>query len=336
MFFRRRCRKDRSSSFLSAAKDFEKPGLVGCVGKDSGLALLEEIRNDNLGPTETTDIRVGAGAMAGSDDEFSGTEGVPESTGHFNIFDDMPFAATHVCIALGTMGPTMQSEGYTLYFASGPANGLDGPTAIQHSQQVDAPSTVPVVTTSGGLPAPATFMQLIPLDQPVGPLSIDDTWLGAVFPHADWAEEMGIADARNPGVWDKAKLARYDSNRATTPYFNQFEWDGYERISISPVYNNRRPVLRAIRAVPKTHNFELSVDVESTGAAGGTVSSTPGVIQCRSDCDDQFNVFGDVVLEATPNASSRFVGWQNCDLAIGPFCYVTMEDDRQVTAEFGP
>lgn len=78
--------------------------------------------------------------------------------------------------------------------------------------------------------------------------------------------------------------------------------------------------------------FALSVDKPGIGA--GTVTSSPGGIDCGSTCSTSYDYGTVVTLTASPALGSLFVGWNGCDAASGATCAVTIGAARSVSANF--
>jgi uncharacterized repeat protein (TIGR01451 family) len=80
--------------------------------------------------------------------------------------------------------------------------------------------------------------------------------------------------------------------------------------------------------------FRLDVTIHG----GGTVSSTPGGIDCSATCSADFDAGTDVTLTATPNAIHTFAGWSpSCTQGADPTtCTVTMDAAKTVTVTFDP
>jgi streptogramin lyase len=58
----------------------------------------------------------------------------------------------------------------------------------------------------------------------------------------------------------------------------------------------------------------IPLKVTHEGAGGGTIQSSPAGITCTSgECEHKFTEGAEVTLTASPNASSQFVAWKNCD-----------------------
>jgi hypothetical protein len=72
------------------------------------------------------------------------------------------------------------------------------------------------------------------------------------------------------------------------------------------------------------------------GIGAGTVTSSPGGINCGPNCSAAYNLGTIVVLTATPTGVSIFNGWTGCDTATGASCTVTMSKAKTVTAAFLP
>jgi hypothetical protein len=83
-----------------------------------------------------------------------------------------------------------------------------------------------------------------------------------------------------------------------------------------------------------TSTQNLSVDVTS-GAADGTIVSSPAGIDCGATCSAAFATGSSVALTATPNAGHAFLGWASgCTSSSATTCNVTMDSDVIVTASF--
>jgi len=72
------------------------------------------------------------------------------------------------------------------------------------------------------------------------------------------------------------------------------------------------------------------------GLGSGTVTSSPGGIDCGPTCAATYNLNTVVTLTATPDTLSLFTGWTGCDSTNGNQCTVTMNRAKAVSAGFGP
>jgi len=77
--------------------------------------------------------------------------------------------------------------------------------------------------------------------------------------------------------------------------------------------------------------FTLTVSKNS----GGTVKSSPGGINCGSDCSQSYSSGTTVTLTATANKNFTFQGWSGACSGTGT-CTVTMNANTSVTATFSP
>ena len=73
--------------------------------------------------------------------------------------------------------------------------------------------------------------------------------------------------------------------------------------------------------------------VSKSGDGTGTVTSVPSGIDCGAICAHSFERGTAVVLEAQPEAASRFAGWSG-DCSGRGVCRVTLQRDTSVTARF--
>jgi uncharacterized repeat protein (TIGR02543 family) len=81
--------------------------------------------------------------------------------------------------------------------------------------------------------------------------------------------------------------------------------------------------------------YRLSVNKSGNGR--GTVTSDPEGISCGSPCENRSADFLDgtqVTLTAAPSGISRFEGWQGACSGSQATCEVTMDGDKEVTAQF--
>ncbi len=81
--------------------------------------------------------------------------------------------------------------------------------------------------------------------------------------------------------------------------------------------------------------FGLIVNVSKAGAGSGTVTSTPGGINCGANCSAFFAGDSTPTLTATPNAGSVFTGWSGSCSGTGT-CNLSMNGQKNVTATFAP
>ena len=77
--------------------------------------------------------------------------------------------------------------------------------------------------------------------------------------------------------------------------------------------------------------YALSVGLSGSGT--GSVTSTPGGINCGSTCSASFSSGATVTLSAAPAAGSTFQGWSGACSDTG-VCTVTLSYNQSVTASF--
>lgn len=83
----------------------------------------------------------------------------------------------------------------------------------------------------------------------------------------------------------------------------------------------------SVTFVPITHTLKVSKKGK------GDVSSFPSGIACGSDCDETYSHGARVILIAIPRSGQQFDGWSG-DCSGTGFCVVTMDQDRDVRANF--
>ena len=78
-----------------------------------------------------------------------------------------------------------------------------------------------------------------------------------------------------------------------------------------------------------------TLTVALSGGGSGTVSSSPGGINCPTVCSASFTSGTPVTLTATPNTGSTFASWSSNCQAAGQVCTVSaLTSDLTVTATF--
>ncbi len=89
-------------------------------------------------------------------------------------------------------------------------------------------------------------------------------------------------------------------------------------------------------ACATTAQSMLNLTATKSGTGSGTVSSSPGGINCGSDCTEAFLSGSVVTLTAAPSAGSRFDGWSGGGCAgTGP-CMLSGNASLKVIATFNP
>src|SRR5262249_1225037 len=83
---------------------------------------------------------------------------------------------------------------------------------------------------------------------------------------------------------------------------------------------------------PPQPSYALSVGKAGTGS--GTVSSSPGGINCGSTCSASFAAGTVVSLTASPASGSTFAGWSGGGCSSTGGCTVAMSIAQSVTATF--
>ena len=88
----------------------------------------------------------------------------------------------------------------------------------------------------------------------------------------------------------------------------------------------------SVQWLPEPTSYAVNVDVSGNGI--GTVESNLPGIACGMECSADFMVNANIILTATPAAGSTFVGWSGCANISGNQCYLAMQSDINIAAEF--
>jgi hypothetical protein len=137
------------------------------------------------------------------------------------------------------------------------------------------------------------------------------------------------------GVGTDQALANCCAGAVSAAYYLDPETGGWLRwfperpdISNLAMLNNLQGVIALGSA-----GFSLAVDKFGEG----TISSSPGGIDCGSDCTDQAATFPSgtsVVLTPAADPGSTFFNWSGCDSVSGDSCTVLIDGDKTVFATF--
>ena len=90
----------------------------------------------------------------------------------------------------------------------------------------------------------------------------------------------------------------------------------------------------ALKTVTATFAPTFSITVTPAGSGTGTVTSSPGAINCGATCTDTFAQNAVVTLTASPTAGSVFAGWSLGSCPGTGTCVVTVSAAVSVTATF--
>jgi hypothetical protein len=95
--------------------------------------------------------------------------------------------------------------------------------------------------------------------------------------------------------------------------------------------------MSAARTVTATFSPTFVLTVVRAGMGMGVVQSSPGGIDCGTDCSEPYRSGTSVTLTATPIGGSTFVGWSGSGCSGTGACTVSVSAARTVTATFnGP
>jgi len=94
------------------------------------------------------------------------------------------------------------------------------------------------------------------------------------------------------------------------------------------------PPFSCVNSVCVISAYNLTTSLTTSTSATGTITSTPGGINCGATCSAPFNAGTVVTLTATPGSSyASFVAWGGACSGTG-ICAVTMDSVKSVTAQF--
>jgi len=100
-------------------------------------------------------------------------------------------------------------------------------------------------------------------------------------------------------------------------------------------YNQKTGGILGFLRVRSANEFSLTVNKAGTGTGKVVTASSPGGIDCGSDCTETYNQNTVIRLQAIPDENNRFVGWSGGCSGTGD-CEVTVTSNITVTANFAP
>jgi hypothetical protein len=99
-------------------------------------------------------------------------------------------------------------------------------------------------------------------------------------------------------------------------------------------FGNPVPAQHTLKVEGGTSPPPKEITVQKAGTGTGKVKSSPGGISCGSECSAPFEAGQTVVLTATPDAGSSFVGWSVGGCSGTGTCTLVGGTEQSVTAEF--
>lgn len=123
-----------------------------------------------------------------------------------------------------------------------------------------------------------------------------------------------------------------------------FDWSYYNRLHIGATawfifakkgYNPYWGI-KATHPIPtyngESLNYTLTISKEGTGS--GTITSSPSGISCGNDCVESYPSGTTVILTAAATNGSTFTSWSGCSTALENTCYVLMNTNKTIIANF--
>lgn len=92
-------------------------------------------------------------------------------------------------------------------------------------------------------------------------------------------------------------------------------------------------VLLIVTACNSVETEQVALSFIKNGAGKGTVTISPGSVECSNTCEARFNQGTQVSLSAAPEAGSTFVAWSGACSGTAA-CQVVMDSAKTVTATF--
>lgn len=158
-------------------------------------------------------------------------------------------------------------------------------------------------------------------------LYCDLTYAAALYPYLATTIKLWIAD---PG--QTAGSPTTVGQPAWYWSFDQYSWTG-SVANTSPIdldtFNGDQAAFNALLNGTTTEPIALSV----AGSGYGTVTSSPGGINCVSNCSANYTSGASVTLSAGAETNSTFVGWSGDCTGLGS-CSLNMDGAKNVTATF--
>lgn len=154
------------------------------------------------------------------------------------------------------------------------------------------------------------------------PGDVIDIWVGAscsISPHQAAEEgDVGTADcqavADPPFEFDQESFDAWAASQG----IESFPLEDYYGFEFSP---NLTPPIQPLT-------------VNTVGTGTGIVTSSPSGIDCGADCSEIYGDNASIILTATPDSESSFIGWSGGGCSGIGTCTVTMDEAKTITANF--
>lgn len=88
------------------------------------------------------------------------------------------------------------------------------------------------------------------------------------------------------------------------------------------------------KTITATFQEAPNIAMAFSGSGSGSVNLTPPNIDCIDDCTEYYEVGTQVIITATADAGSTFMGWNGADCAGTEPCTITVDGPTDITATF--
>jgi len=306
----------------------EPTGLTGCTHASSSVPIGKTVwyrfvSASNVSATVTTAgsdfdtvLAVYTGSSLGSLSKIACDDDGVASAGA----SQLTFVASGGTAYYVQVGGWSGASGTLVIDVSGGATSTDprqeGPVQIGGNVQVGGRATFTInVKNYGGTATPAMHPYI------EGTNTVGQFW------RADGAQPPSAVI--QPGQTQTFTVYQDMWSAGTWTSNGIFLWDNDHSTYWEPLPANGQNQQFSFQVAPQT--FGLSVT--RAGSGSGTVTSSPGGINCGADCSESYTSGTPVSLTATPASGSIFTGWGGDCSGTGS-CQVTMDAAKSVTATF--
>lgn len=175
-------------------------------------------------------------------------------------------------------------------------------------------------------------------DETVASVEADFIYSGALknsdetlqlFDSACTLSDEVVADVGTSKAWPAGTAASEYRSMERSP---DFTWHTFQGSAVDAIFGTPKKPNTVFVSSSTSTAGRATFTLSKTGVGSGVITSEPSGIQCGSVCSYAFPLNTNIVLSATPDPGSQFMGWNGC-VGFGA-CSMMFSGNIEVVAEF--